>query len=94
LPGWRDRSPFVFHDGNVDVDHFDLYSQVLSKTEPGFAHDLDDIRAVAASGMVEPERLRRLYDAIEPDLYRYPAIDPSAFRRKVDAVLGELRRLE
>jgi hypothetical protein len=94
LPGWRDRSPFVFHDGNVDVDHFDLYSPVLSKTERGFAHDLDDIRAVAASGMVEPERLGRLYDAIEPDLYRYPAIDPSAFRRKVDAVLGELRRLE
>src|SRR5487761_1646879 len=23
LPGWRDRSPFVFRDGNVDVHHFD-----------------------------------------------------------------------
>jgi hypothetical protein len=33
---------------------------------------------------------RRLYETIEPELYRYPAIDPPAFRRKVGAVLAEL----
>ena len=33
-------------------------------------------------------RKRALYDAIEPDLYRYPAIDPSAFRRKLDSALA------
>jgi len=87
LPGWRDRSPFVFRDGNVDVHHFDLYSQVLSKIERGFAHDLDDVRSVVASGLVEPARLGRLYEAIEADLYRYPAIDPPSFRRRLDAVL-------
>jgi hypothetical protein len=37
---------------------------------------------------VEPPRLRELYKAIEPELYRYPAIDPSAFRNKLDAALG------
>lgn len=40
-----------------------------------------------ASGLVEPARLQELYDAIEPELYRYPAIDPAAFRRKVAAAL-------
>jgi hypothetical protein len=42
-----------------------------------------------ANGLVEPVRLRELHDAIEPDLYRYPAIDPAAFRRKLDALLSQ-----
>lgn len=41
-------------------------------------------------GLIEPARLRELYDAIEPELFRYPAIDPSAFRRKVDDALPGL----
>ena len=40
-----------------------------------------------ASGLVKPARLRELFEAIEPELYRYPAIDPSVFRRKVDVAL-------
>jgi len=35
------------------------------------------------SGRVQPDRLLELYDRIEPELYRYPAIDPTAFRAKV-----------
>jgi hypothetical protein len=88
LPGWRERSPLVFSEGNVAVHHFDPYSQALSKIERGFGQDLDDVRSMLASGLVEPTRLRDLYDAIEPDLYRYPAIDPAAFRRKLDAALA------
>jgi hypothetical protein len=34
------------------------------------------------------ELLRELYEAIEPELYRYPAIDPPVFRRKAEAALG------
>ena len=36
LPGWRERSPLVFQEGNVAVHHFDFYSQALSKIERGF----------------------------------------------------------
>lgn len=88
LPGWRDRSPFVFREGNVEIRHFDFYSQALSKIERGFGQDLDDVARMLTSGLVQPARLRELYDAIEPELYRYPAIDPAAFRRKLSAVLG------
>lgn len=88
LPGWRERSPLVFHEGRVAVHHFDLYSQALSKIERGFEQDLADVRSMLANGLVEPSRMRTLYDAIEPDLYRYPAIDPSDFRRKLDSALG------
>jgi hypothetical protein len=88
LPGWRERSPLVFQEGNVSVHHFDFYSQALSKIERGFSQDLDDVRRMVASGLVQPARLRELYQLIEPQMFRYPAIDPSVFRRKVEAVVG------
>jgi hypothetical protein len=87
LPGWRERSPFLFKEGRIEVYHFDLYSQALSKIERGFEQDLSDVREMLDRGLVEPERLRELYEAIEPELYRYPAIDPTAFRRKLSATL-------
>jgi hypothetical protein len=87
LPGWRERSPHVFREGHVDVHHFDFYSQALSKIERGFEQDLADVRAMIARDLVKPSRLRELYDAIEPELYRYPAIDPPAFRQKLAAAL-------
>jgi hypothetical protein len=87
LPGWRERSPHLFREGKIDVHHFDLYSQALSKVERGFEQDLDDVGKMIKSGLVKPARLHELYVAIEPDLYRYPAIDPSAFRHKLDAAL-------
>lgn len=88
LPGWRARSPFVFREGNVDVYHFDPYSQALSKIERGFVLDLEDAQTMIARGLVEPTRLLELYRAIEPDLYRYPAIDPSAFERRLRELVG------
>ncbi len=88
LPGWRERSPLVFQEGNVSVHHFDFYSQALSKIERGFGQDLDDVGRMIDSGLVAPARLRQLYETVEPELYRYPAIDPAAFRRKVEAALA------
>jgi hypothetical protein len=74
--------------GCVHVHHFDFYSQALSKIERGFAQDLEDVCQMIAQGLVEPGRLRELYQDVEPQLYRYPAIDPAALRRKLDAVLS------
>jgi hypothetical protein len=88
LPGWRERSPFVFREGAVAVHHFDLYSQALSKIERGFEQDLVDVHTMIERGHVEPARLRALYEEIEQELYKYPAIDPSALRQKMDAMLA------
>lgn len=87
LPGWRVRSPLVFREGNVEVRQFDLYSQALSKIERGSEQDVADVRTMIARGLLEPSLLIELFDAIEPELYRYPALDPPAFRRKLDAAL-------
>lgn len=86
LPGWRERSPFVMSAGKLDVYHFDPYSQALSKLERAFDQDLADVDDLIRSGFVERDRLLELFDAIEPDLYRFPAIDPPAFRSRVQAV--------
>jgi hypothetical protein len=88
LRGWRDRSPLLFSDGNIDVHHFDPYSQALAKIERSFDHDREDVRQLIERGLVEPVRLGELFDAIEPELFRYPAIDPTTFRRRVDEIVG------
>ena len=37
---------------------------------------------------MERTQLRELFEAFADQLYRYPAIDPSAFRRAVEARLS------
>jgi hypothetical protein len=84
LPGWRDRSPFVGQEGALTVRHFDLYSQALSKLERAFDQDLSDVSAMVERQLVEPAELRRLFDAVEPVLFRFPAVDGAGLRRRVD----------
>jgi hypothetical protein len=91
LPGWRERSRFIARHGRVDFFHYDLYSQALSKVERGHAQDTLDVRSMLAARLVEPGELLRLFDAIEPELLRFPAIDPDALRAKVEALVGSAR---
>jgi hypothetical protein len=86
--GWRERSPFVAHEGPVVFRHFDPLSQALAKLERAHDRDLGDVDALLEEGLVERSRLREAYDEIEPELYRFPAIDPRAFRARVEAVAG------
>jgi hypothetical protein len=88
LPEWRARSPLVFREGQISVHHFDFYSQALSKIERGFEQDLADVQSMLESGLVDAALLREFYAAIEGELYRYPAIEPVAFARKLDAALS------
>ena len=39
--------------------------------------------------LVDPHRLLELFNAIEDQLYRYPALDPPAFRRAVERTVLE-----
>jgi hypothetical protein len=87
LPEWRERSRFIERAGELDVFHFDPYSQALSKLERAFEQDLEDVRAMIARGLVDPARARLLFDRIEPELYRFPAIDPASFRARVEREL-------
>jgi hypothetical protein len=85
--GWEERSPSVGREGRLTFKHFDLYSQALAKIERGHTRDLEDVRVMLERGLIEPDRLRAAFDEIEPQLYRFPAIDPADFRRRVEDFL-------
>ena len=88
LPGWSDRSLFIESHGAVSFFHYDFYAQVLAKIERRHDQDLVDVREMLARGLVQPKKALELFEQIEPGLVRYPAIDPPAFRRAVDEILG------
>ena len=92
LPGWRDRSPFVIREGTIDFHHYDFYAQALAKIERAHDRDVDDVREMAARGLIEPARLTGFFDLIAPQLYRYPAIAAASFRRAVVQAAQTLAR--
>lgn len=83
-PGWEDRSRFISQEGLVTYLDYDLVAQALSKIERGHSQDREDVQEMMRRGLVDPGSLRETFAAIEPELYRYPAIDPRSFRRAVD----------
>jgi hypothetical protein len=91
LPGWRDRSEWIAREGQLDFLHYDAYAQALAKIERGHAQDRDDVEQMITRGLVELAELERRFAEIEPMLYRYPAIDPVAFRRAVEVVTHRTR---
>lgn len=83
-PGWEDRSLFIAREGKISYYHFDPYAQALAKLERSHAQDLEDVRNLVRSGLVEPARALQYFERILPELYRYPAVDARAFRRAVE----------
>jgi hypothetical protein len=87
VPGWRERSIFIARHGLIAFYHDDPYGQALFtrcsravhalfKLQRRHDRDVRDVRSFVGSGLVRPERLREMVAAIEPDLARFPAIDP------------------
>jgi hypothetical protein len=87
LPEWRERSQFIEQHGQLGFYHYDLYSQALAKIERGHILDRQDVAAMLDRALIAPERVKDLFEGIFPELYRYPAIDPDAFRTRVDEAL-------
>jgi hypothetical protein len=87
LPGWRDRSPFIDRFGLVSFHHYDFYAQALAKIERSHAHDLIDVGEMLSRGLIDRRTALDLFAAIEPQLYRYPAVDPASFRRAAEEIL-------
>jgi len=86
--GWAERSPFAGREGRLTFYHFDPYAQALAKLERDHAKDREDVTALVARGLVDPPRALVLFGEIEPQLYRFPAVDPPSFRRRVEAALA------
>lgn len=87
-PGWEDRSLFVARQGRITFYHFGPYAQALAKVERGHTQDLADVEDMVRSGLVDPQQALEYFRRVEPELYRYPAVDPQTFRRAVEEVFG------
>ena len=84
--GWEQRSPVVTRIGRVTFRHYDFVAQALAKIERGHARDLADVHAMLAHGLISAKDVRAQFSRMEPELFRFPALDPASFRRAVDAV--------
>jgi hypothetical protein len=84
-PGWEGRSPVIVRIGPVTFHHYDFTAQALAKIERGHTRDLADVEAMRARGLITAAEVRRQFALLEPQLYRFPAIDPPSFQRAVDA---------
>ena len=83
-PGWEDRGAFIAQLGRVAFYHFDLYAQALAKVERGHRRDVEDVREMIGRGLIQPRRALEYFARMEPELYRFPAIDAPSFRRAVE----------
>lgn len=89
LPGWKDRSLFIERIGKASFYHYDLYSQALAKIERGHEQDLKDVSEMFTRNVIEPKKLKQLFEQTVSFLYKYPAIDPTAYRRAVERAVAE-----
>jgi hypothetical protein len=87
--GWEERSPLIRREGKISFHHFDLVAQALAKAERGHEQDRLDVRQMIATGLVDPADAIAQFEAIETELYRFPAIDPASFRESVEELFGQ-----
>jgi hypothetical protein len=82
--GWEERGRFIEQIGKLTFFHFDLQAQALAKIERGHTQDLADVEQMRHRGLIDPAAVREYFARMEPNLYRFPAIDPPTLRRAVE----------
>jgi hypothetical protein len=84
LPGWRDRSVFIGRKGQILFYHYDFTAQALSKLSRGFDRDIKDVEAMYEQRLFSLRELRDCFEAIAPDLIRFPSLNPDMLRSRVE----------
>lgn len=87
-PGWEDRGLFIERQGRVSFFHFDLYAQALAKVERGHRTDMLDVKEMLARKLIDGPGMMAYFAQVEPQLYRFPAVDPATLRRDVESLFG------
>jgi hypothetical protein len=82
--GWEDRARFISQERRASFFHYDIYAQALAKVERGHHQDLEDVREMVRRGLVQPARAVEYFARMEPELYRFPAVDPPTFKEAVE----------
>src|SRR5881396_1800352 len=80
-PDWRERSRHIASIGRLEFFHYDFALQALAKLERGHNQDLQDVASLVRGEYVSLDDLRKRFAEIEPQLLRYPAVDPQQFKK-------------
>ena len=91
LPGWRDRSVFIAKRGAISFYHYDFTAQALSKLSRGYERDISDVESMYEQALFSLDELQRNFEAIAPDLIRFPSLDAEALRIKVESFIEGCR---
>jgi hypothetical protein len=83
-----DRSVYIGKQGKILFYHYDFTAQALSKLSRGFERDMSDVQAMYKQKLFSLKELRDCFEAIVPELIRYPALDPNTLRVKVDSFIA------
>jgi len=83
LIGWRDRSIFIGRYGEISFYHYDFTAQALSKISRGYNRDIDDVLAMYEQKLFSLEKLRDCFEAIAPELIRFPSLNPEILRNRI-----------
>ena len=89
LPGWRDRSVFIRRQGEISFYHYDFTAQALSKLSRGYNRDINDVQAMYEKKLFSLEKLSNGFEAIEPELIRFPSLNPDLLRNIASLRLTE-----
>jgi hypothetical protein len=92
LPGWRDRSVFIGTQGQIAFYHYDFTAQALSKLSRGFDRDVRDVQAMHEQRLFSLRELRDCFEAIAPELIRFPSLDPNRLRSRVEKFITHCER--
>jgi hypothetical protein len=84
LPGWRDRSVFIGKRGQISFYHYDFTAQALSKLSRGFDRDIKDVNAMYKHKLFALSELRNCFEAIVPELIRFPSLNPDILRGRIE----------
>jgi hypothetical protein len=84
IPGWRDRSVFIGKQGQISFYHYDFTAQALAKLSRGFDRDIKDIEAMYKHKLFSLSELQDCFEAIAPELIRFPSLNPDVLRSRVE----------
>jgi hypothetical protein len=87
LEGWRSTTVDIDIRFEPDSDAaLRRIADLKEELQRGFELDLADVASMVEAGQVEPEKLRELFEGIEEELFRFPAVDPSRLRAAVESL--------
>ena len=75
---------FIGKRGQISFYHYDFTAQALAKLSRGFDRDISDVEAMYDRKLLSLTKLRDCFEAIAPEIIRFPSLNADALRSRVE----------